>query len=274
MRAVPESFDPEVVAEIDRRLQRVEATESVAIPWAIESGSRAWGFPSLDSDYDCRFLYVRSEDAYLSPWLERDVIETPLDKIFDVNGWDLRKAIQLALKGNAVVVEWLKSPYVYRGVSGFQTELLELVDAVSDRGAVGRHYTHVCRDQWSRYGGSGEVQLKRLFYALRPAATIRWLELHPESASPPMDIGSLLAENGASPDVRGAVDELIELKAHTREMGDGEVPVVLATYVEEALSAGETMFETQVVRDLGDAKERAAATFRSLVRAHGPSGLP
>lgn len=271
MRAVPETFDPDVVAEIDHRLDGVETAESVAIPWAIESGSRAWGFPSPDSDYDCRFLYLRSEDAYLSPWLDRDVIETPLDKIFDVNGWDLRKTIQLAVKGNAVVVEWLRSPYVYRGSVEFRAELLEMVEAVADRPAVGRHYTHVCRDQWSRYGGGGEMQLKRFFYALRPAASIRWLENHSASASPPMDIGTLLAENGAPGDVREATNELIALKAQTREMGTGLVPGVLATYVSDALESGMAQFDVFVDRDLSEAKERAALTFRSLVRAHGPS---
>ena len=75
MRAVPDSLDPAVVAEIDARL----ASAGVAIPWAIESGSRAWGFPSPDSDYDCRFIFVRPASDYLSPWPERDVIETPTD---------------------------------------------------------------------------------------------------------------------------------------------------------------------------------------------------
>ncbi|MFE3443732.1 DNA polymerase beta superfamily protein [Nocardia sp. NPDC059180] len=85
---------------------------------AIESGSRAWGFPSPDSDYDCRFLYVASLDTYLSPWRTRDVIETPLVGLLDVNGWDLGKALRLLVKGNAVLIEWLQSPIVYRGDRG------------------------------------------------------------------------------------------------------------------------------------------------------------
>jgi len=104
MRSVPDSLDPTVVAEIDARLGSL----GVAIPWAIESGSRAWGFPSPDSDYDCRFIFVRSASDYLSLWPKRDVIETPLDEIFDVNGWDLIKAVRLLVQGNAVVAEWLQ----------------------------------------------------------------------------------------------------------------------------------------------------------------------
>jgi hypothetical protein len=82
------------------------------MPLAIESGSRAWGFPSPDSDYDCRFIFVRPIEDYLSPWQRRDVIETPLEGDFDVNGWELGKAIRLLAKGNAVIIEWLMSPIV------------------------------------------------------------------------------------------------------------------------------------------------------------------
>jgi predicted nucleotidyltransferase len=205
MRAIPEFFDPVVVAEIDRRLDDVEVEHGVAISWCVESGSRAWGFPSQDSDYDSRFVFVRSEDAYLSPWLDRDVIETPLDAIYDVNGWDLRKAIQLLVKGNAVVIEWLSSPIVYRGAEVFRAEMLALAADVADRDAIGRHYTHVCLNQWTRHGDGVSMPLKRLFYAVRPAASIRWLEQHPELSTPPMQIQQLLEQNEAPAPVVEAV---------------------------------------------------------------------
>jgi predicted nucleotidyltransferase len=110
VRAIPSELDPAVVADVDARLDGVAAEHGVRIPWAIESGSRAWGFPSPDSDYDCRFIFVRPADAYVSLWPARDVIETPLDAVFDVNGWDLGKAIKLISKGNVVPTEWLRSP--------------------------------------------------------------------------------------------------------------------------------------------------------------------
>ena len=120
MRAVPSSLDPAVVAEIDARLAGVETEHGVRIAWAVESGSRAWGFPSPDSDYDCRFLYVRPREDCLSLWPARDVIETPLDAVFDVNGWDLAKAVRLVVTGNAVASEWLRSPIVYPGDALFR----------------------------------------------------------------------------------------------------------------------------------------------------------
>jgi predicted nucleotidyltransferase len=271
MRAIPDLFDAQVVESIDERLDGVESAHGVRIPWAIESGSRAWGFPSPDSDYDCRFVYVRSEDAYLTPWLPRDVIETPLDAVYDVNGWDVRKAVELLVRGNAVVIEWLRSPHVYRGDSAFRTALLQLADEVVDRQAVGRHYTHVCRGQWQRYGSEHEMPLKRLFYALRPAACIRWLETHPGSATPPMELRTLLDESGAGANVVRTVDELVELKSRTREMGVGPAPGPLKAYVADALAYGLTSFEEAARGERCAVRERAAEGFRYLVRTYGPN---
>lgn len=270
MRAIPETFEASVVREIDARLDHVEASHGVRIPWAIESGSRAWGFPSPDSDYDSRFVYVRSLDDYLTPWPKRDVIETPLDHVYDVNGWDVGKAVELLVRGNATVVEWLRSPYVYRGDDVFRTEMLALADQVVDRFAIGRHYTHVCQGQWDRHGDAQEMPLKRLFYALRPAASIRWLEAHPTSATPPMDLGALLAESGASGEVVRLVDELVAVKAQTREMGLGRPPAALLAYVRDALEHG-VAFEDGPARDADAVRRQAADVFRHLVREFGPT---
>jgi uncharacterized protein len=110
LRALGPGFDPTVVAAVDEKLRRVAERESAVVLLAVESGSRAWGFPSPDSDYDCRFIYARARDDYLSLHAPRDVIEFPIEGILDVNGWDLAKALRLLLKGNAVVIEWLRGP--------------------------------------------------------------------------------------------------------------------------------------------------------------------
>jgi predicted nucleotidyltransferase len=113
LRDIPPSMDHSAVAKIDARLSAIALEQRVVIPLGIESGSRAWGFPSPDSDFDCRFIFVRSMDDYLSLFALHDVIETPLVDDLDVNGWDLIKALKLLLKGNAVVIEWLTSPIIY-----------------------------------------------------------------------------------------------------------------------------------------------------------------
>lgn len=236
VRSIPASMDPSVVAAIDERLNSVEAEHGVRVLWAIESGSRAWGFPSPDSDYDCRFLYVRPVGDYLGLRRRRDVIETPLDKVFDVNGWDVRKALGLMVKGNATVGEWLRSPIVYRGDADLRDGLLALADEVVDRPALVRHHLHVARNNLVLLEKTRA--LKKFFYALRPAATLRWLRVH-DGGVPPMGLGPLLDESSAPDDVRAAAAQLVALKAGTREMGSAPVPQVLAAFVAEELAVAE-----------------------------------
>ena len=107
---------PTVDEEIQRSIDEIEQSENVTVLYACESGSRAWGFHSQDSDYDVRFIYAHPPDWYLSVDLEkkRDVIERPILDDLDVSGWDLRKSLQLFRKSNPPLLEWLDSPIVYR----------------------------------------------------------------------------------------------------------------------------------------------------------------
>lgn len=263
VRNVPDSLDPTVAAEIDNRLDRVSAEHAVVVPWAIESGSRAWGFPSPDSDYDCRFIFIRPATDYLSLWQKRDVIETPLDKVFDVNGWDLAKALRLLLKGNAVVVEWLRSPIVYRGDPEFQSGLLELASEVSDPVRVGRHYLHVGRQQWP--GEAGDVSLKKVFYALRPACALRWLRIHPGEGTPPMGLTSLLAQSSVEDAVAEEATKLIEVKALTREIGRGLFPPALAHFTSREFEYATEAYEnTKSPIDPANA-DRVDDFFRTMI---------
>lgn len=238
VRNIPSTMDPAVVSAIDVRLDDVEADHDVRIPWAIESGSRAWGFPSPDSDDDCRFLYISRTEDYLSLRRRRDVIETPLDKIFDVNGWDVRKALGLMVKGNATVGEWLRSPIVYRGDTQLRDTLPRLADDVVDRFALTRHHLHVARNQLSPLAEGGSI--KKFFYVLRPAMTLRWLRVH-DSAVPPMALGRLLEESEVSDRVRRATDQLVAEKARTREMGQVPIPCLLQELVDEELLIAESL---------------------------------
>lgn len=260
MRAVPDSLDAAVVAAIDGRLARVCAEHGATIPLAVESGSRAWGFPSPDSDYDARFLFLRPVEDYLRLTPLRDVVETPLDAVFDVNGWDVRKALALLVRGNATVTEWLRSPIVYGADPGFTGGMLELADRILDRERVLDHYLHIGRRHAADPGG----KLKRFFYALRPAATLRWLRVHADRAVAPMDLPTLMAENDAAADVADAVDELIALKSVTRELGAAEPPLLLRRFVQEEFSAAEER-PAGARSDPTAGMRQADAYFRELV---------
>lgn len=262
MRAIPDSLDPEIVDAIDTLLDDIERRDGVRVPWAIESGSRAWGFPSPDSDYDCRFFYVRPADDYLSPWERRDVIETPPDGIFDVNGWDLAKALRLLVKGNATVTEWLRSPIVYRGEEAFQRDFLDLAEQIADRELIGRHYLHVGRRQLQE---AGTAPLKRVFYALRPAAILRWMRVNASPVIPPMTLQEALAECGPRADVVAATTELLDVKARTRELGRGEIPTAIQRFIDEEFEHAEARYADPVPEDRADAIARCEEFFRRVV---------
>lgn len=266
MRCVPDDFDPAVVAAIDARLADVAVEQGVRIPWAIESGSRAWGFASPDSDYDCRFFFVRPLSAYTALWPPRDVIETPLDGLLDVNGWDLGKAVRLATAGNATVGEWLRSPHVYDGDAAFRDALLDLVARVGDRARVRRHYLHVGRSQWTRaHDEAGQVRLKKVFYAIRPAVTLRWLD--DNDGVPPMNLDELLAQADVPAGVREELDALRALKARTRELGRATVPSAIAHWVLSVFAAEPDLPSPPTAQ----LRAEAEAGFRELVEAWAPA---
>ncbi len=264
LRAIPAEMAAVAVSEVDSLIDAVRREHGVHIAWAIESGSRAWGFPSPDSDYDGRFIYVRPAVQALTVWPHRDVIEMPIVGEMDVNGWDLGKALRLLLKGNAVVVEWLQSPIIYEGYDWFRDELLAFATQWMDRDRAASHYLHLSRRQRSVYlADEAEVALKKVFYALRPAVALRWLRRHPEHALPPMHFPTLMAECAPPLDVAGIVEDLIALKATTREMGSGPMPKALLTFIDEELAlAKDKEIATRSVTP--EAVEAANALFRSI----------
>lgn len=263
-----DGLDPVVVEEIDARLRSI-ADGGVAVPWAVESGSRAWGFPSPDSDYDCRFFYVRRARDYLSPWRPRDVIETPLDKVLDVNGWDLVKAVDLAVRGNATVGEWLRSPLVYAGHPAFAADLTELVAAVANPDATRRHYLHVARTQWGAapIAAGTVVRLKRLLYAVRPALALAWLE--ERDGVPPMQLQALIDEVGPPSEVRAEISALVAAKAETREAGDGPVPPAIAAYLAAVLARTPDHDVAPAPRE--DVRREASERFVAMVERWAPA---
>ena len=243
LRAIDPAMDASVVAEIDRRLDAIARDDAVALPLAIESGSRAWGFPSPDSDYDCRFIFTRPAATTFSIVARRDVIEREVTPVFDLGGWELRKALVLMLRGNAVVIEWLTSPVTYRGRADFRDEFLALAARVSQREQVMRHYARLAfamRHRLLDAGRSGPdhakaFPLKKLFYVLRPIAAWRWLADRPDAIVAPMHFPTLIAETDLPADLRATIDGMLAAKARTRELGLGPIPPAVERLVEDAL---------------------------------------
>lgn len=224
-----EGFAPEAMREIRARLDSVRQ-EGVHVGFAIESGSRAWGFPSPDSDYDCRFVYIRPVTDHLTLETPRDVIEFPIVGDIDTGGWDLKKALLLALKGNAVIVEWLKSPLVYEEEPGFRARMSEVLDRIVDPSKVTAHYFGLLQ----RHAGqqrNDAVKLKKLLYSLRPAVALEWMRQRDFNLLPPMNLMEMIGQTVLPGHVVDAITELVAAKKVTRELGEGPTPPVIFDFI-------------------------------------------
>jgi predicted nucleotidyltransferase len=259
-------MDAHAVARIDARLDDIARAEGITIPLAIESGSRAWGFPSPDSDYDCRFIFVRPAARYLSLWPDRDVIETPVDGDLDVNGWDIGKALKLLARGNATVIEWLTSPISYRGDAAFRQDMLELARKVADRRLIARHYLHLGERQRRAYFADNmQVPQKKIFYALRPAAALRWLGRHPDAAVAPMHFPVLLAECDPPAEVAAIAAELMARKAMTRELGAELLPAPIGAFIDSEFAAARDAFPSGDAPNQAEIRTACDAFFRRWI---------
>lgn len=211
----------EIRAHIDGWLRQVADEEGVRIPYAAESGSRAWGFGSPDSDYDVRFLYVHARDWYVQLEEKRDVIERPLDaKLVDLAAWDIRKALRLLLKSNPALYEWLVSPITYIDDGVLRPTLTAMFEAHASQQALAFHYWSIARGQWkSQIEGASEVKLKKYFYVVRPLLSLGWVI--DRGTPPPMHIDALQAEVPMPAEPRAALGRLHERKRVTPELGLG-----------------------------------------------------
>lgn len=169
-------IDPDVRIQINATLAQVEAEHAVKILFACESGSRGWGFASPDSDYDVRFIYTHQPDWYLTVFPGRDVIELPISEVYDVSGWDLRKALGLLRNGNATLVEWLSSPVVYHADPGFLGAIRAAAEQVSRPDRSFHHYLHMAKKNYREYLQGEMVRLKKYLYVLRPLLACIWIE--------------------------------------------------------------------------------------------------
>jgi predicted nucleotidyltransferase len=259
-------MDGAKVSAIDALLDRIAGEHNVFLPLAIESGSRAWGFASPDSDYDCRFVFVQRIAAHITPWPARDVIEFPPADDLDANGWDLGKALRLLLKGNAVIIEWLRSPVIYRGQAWFRDGFLEFAQHNSSRDAIGRHYLHLGERQRRVYFGDGtSVAQKKIFYALRPAATLRWLRLHPAEAVAPMHFPTLMAECDTPAALDKEVSDLMSRKLATRELGAAPLSPVVARFIDSEFEIARALFESSRSRAPEEAVMQAEQFYGMVV---------
>jgi uncharacterized protein len=241
--------------EILRRLNEIETDENVYIFYACESGSRAWGFPSADSDYDVRFIYLRPKDWYLSIDVEekRDVIERPINDALDISGWDLRKALKLLRKSNPPLLEWLSSPIIYKETPSVTDKLRAAVAEFYSPVSSYYHYLHMAEGNYREYLKGDVVWIKKYFYVLRPLLAIRWIET--TSGPVPMEFQKLVDCCVDSPELKQTIADLLERKKAGQELDRQPKIPIISDFI-----AG----ELDRAKNKADLKERAKPNFERL----------
>ncbi|KMQ60811.1 nucleotidyltransferase [Chryseobacterium sp. BLS98] len=194
--------------KIVEKINEIEKTRNVKVLLAVESGSRAWGFASPDSDYDIRFIYCHEKDWYLSPWDKDETIEFMTEDDLDGSGWDLRKTFHLLLKSNAALLSWFYSPIIYKEDKKFVKLFRPLADACFSPIAVSYHYLSMSK-KYLEACRNAEVKLKSYFYCLRTALTGKWII--EKGTVPPVLFSELLVlVDGAT---KTKIENLVALKA-------------------------------------------------------------
>ena len=200
--------------KIQEQLRRIEEAENIKILLAVESGSRAWGFASPDSDYDVRFIYIRRLEDYLRLNTIRDVIELPIDDALDINGWDLQKTLRLLHKSNPTLFEWFSSPIVYQETE-FADKFRDLMMHYFSSKKTMYHYVSMAEGNYREYWKGDLIRVKKYFYVLRPVLACQWIL---DWGTPPPMLFSELLKAELPVELIDVVNQLLELKMNSPEV--------------------------------------------------------
>jgi predicted nucleotidyltransferase len=204
-----------------KSLKKIEKDFNVKILYACESGSRAWEFPSKDSDYDVRFIYVHKKDDYLTIdpigiGTKRDVIELPINDLLDITGWELTKALRLFRKSNPPLMEWLRSGIVYYQAFSTIEQMQELSKTIFAPNSCLHHYLNMANNNFREYLQGEQVKIKKYFYVLRPVLAARWIEKFNEF--PPLEFPKLLEITLPEGELKNEIKTLLKRKLAGEEL--------------------------------------------------------
>ena len=231
----------DIFATIKQKLPEIEKEHDVKILYAVESGSRAWGFESLDSDYDVRFIYAHKKNWYLNILPKEDVIQYPITDDFDYSGWDLRKTLFLLNKSNPVLFEWLKSPIIYHKDDYFYGIMEQLTKEYFSPISSVYHYLHMANGNYRQFLQNNEVKIKKYFYVLRPILACMWIENKKEA--PPMEFEKLLVQLSDN-ELLEKINELLIKKRLGVELGIEPKILVINNFIENKIKHFENVVST------------------------------
>ena len=213
---------------VPKKLKELERENNIKVLYAAESGSRAWGFASSDSDFDVRFIYVHPTDFYLKLEKQRDVIEMPIDDTWDVSGWDIQKALRLLHGSNPSLFEWAASPLVYHSTDIWEKQIAPVMNEYFQPQKSIHHYLSMAA-RTAKENLSGEtIKAKKYFYILRTILAAKWVIAY--SCPPPM-LFEELVDDQLEAELKPLVCELIQKKCEAPELGHIPRISVLDDYI-------------------------------------------
>jgi len=221
----------DIKKEILEKLEEIEQQENVKVLYAVESGSRAWGVESPDSDYDVRFVYVRTKEDYLSLQEKRDVIEWQLDEVLDINGWDLRKTLIQFRKGNATLFEWADSPVVYKTTDAWE-QISKVGKKYFSKKVALYHYYGTANSTFCQFLQGEEVKYKKYIYALRPLLACKYIEQY--ETIPPVKFEDLLKQQ-LPKELSDEIQTMLTIKANSDEKDLNPRMPVIHNYIQEEI---------------------------------------
>lgn len=207
---------------INASLENIEKEKNCTILFACESGSRAWGFASPDSDFDVRFVYFKPINWFLKIDTKRDTINEMLPRDLDLSGWELQKTLLLFAKSNIPLYEWFGSPIIYRQNVSFFQRLKKLIPQYFNPKKAMHHYHSMADKMLKEYLQSRLVNIKKLFYILRPLLACMWIAQY--KTMPPTAFNDLLIEHEFLSKIHlSFIDDLLSQKNVTSENGVIEI---------------------------------------------------
>ena len=225
---------------IIKELKKIEQQFEVKICFAVETGSRAWGTSSEDSDYDVRFLYVHTLDWYLSIDQKRDVIELPINEQLDMNGWDLRKALQLFKKSNPSLLEWLHSHIVYYQEFSLLKKMKKLESQLFQPKSALFHYLNMAKGNLKDRKQSISVNSKRCLNVIRPILACKWIEKH--NSFPPNELSLLIDQVINEEVVKFEIQSLIDRKVNRDQPNNKGNLSILQEFIDKEITHLEELF--------------------------------
>lgn len=224
--------------KINQYLTEIEKTKDVEILLACETGSRAWGFPSPDSDFDIRIIYKHKKDWYLSLNEQKDSLDLMFENNeIDITGWDLRKSLKLLQKSNAPLLERIQSPIIYKKNNDFLEEIKIVAQNQYSRIATMHHYLSMAKKFIEELKGNEEYKLKKFFYTLRSATACKWIL--EKDQIPPIEFIKMVDKLNIDSKLTKRINELIKLKATKNESYFHKGEYELLSFIENCIDDAE-----------------------------------